>query len=161
MKDWWSAVIKDYLTFTKKERIAVSGIVLIGVTFYVLPRLLPAKEKKLTDTSFAAEINQIKIVIDTGSSYGRYSEEGENYHLLNRPYTSVYTKSPKRELFDFDPNTLDKNGWKKLGLRDKTIQTITNFIERGYRFRQPGDIRKIYGLHNDEADRIIPYIHIE
>ena len=39
-----------------------------------------------------------------------------------------YHTKPEGELFAFDPNILDAAGWKKLGLRDKTINTIQNFI---------------------------------
>src|SRR5205085_1585382 len=64
------------------------------------------------------------------------------------------------ELFPFDPNTLDAAGWEKLGIRARTIQTIQNFIAKGYEFRKPDDIRRIYGLEKAEADRLVPYVRI-
>jgi len=65
------------------------------------------------------------------------------------------------KLFYFDPNQLDASGFKQLGLRDKTIQTILNYRSKGGYFKQPEDIRKIYGLRDEEAERLIPYIKIE
>jgi hypothetical protein len=47
-----------------------------------------------------------------------------------------------------------------LGLRAKTIQTIINYRSKGGKFKNAEDIRKIWGLRKDEADRLIPYIKI-
>lgn len=68
---------------------------------------------------------------------------------------------PKVELFYFDPNTLSESGWKKLGLRDKTIHTIQNYLNKGGKFRIPEDLKRIYGLHPDEYERLSPFIKIE
>ncbi|QES89995.1 helix-hairpin-helix domain-containing protein [Rhizosphaericola mali] len=64
-------------------------------------------------------------------------------------------------LFIFDPNTLDKAGWLKLGLKEKTANTILHYCQKGGRFRHPEDIRKIYGLKSEDADRLIPFIQIQ
>ncbi len=66
----------------------------------------------------------------------------------------------KSGLFYFDPNTLSADGWKKLGLREKTIHTIQNYLAKGGHFKNPGDLQKIYGLIPDEYERIAPYIKI-
>ena len=58
------------------------------------------------------------------------------------------------------PNSLSTEGWKKLGLRDKTIQTVQNYIAKGGRFRNRQDIEKIYGLHPNEVARLMPYVKI-
>lgn len=62
--------------------------------------------------------------------------------------------------FPFDPNTLDEAGWKQLGLREKTIQTLLNYRSKGGRFRQPEDLARIYGLRPGEYDQLAPYINI-
>ena len=72
-------------------------------------------------------------------------------------------RDPKRSirLFYFDPNTVTDEGWRELGLRDKTIQTIRNFLSKGGRFRKAEDLQKIYGLFPDEYERLMPFIRIE
>ena len=52
-------------------------------------------------------------------------------------------------------------GWKKLGIREKTISTIQNYLSKGGKFYKPEDIGKIWGLHKDEVDRLIPFVRIE
>ena len=52
-------------------------------------------------------------------------------------------------------------GWQKLGLRDKTISTIQNYLSKGGKFRKAEDLQRIYGLFPNEFERIAPYIKIE
>lgn len=66
----------------------------------------------------------------------------------------------KGELFPFDPNMLDSAGWRRLGLREKTVRTILNYRTRGGLFRSPEDLSRIYGLFPDEYERMRPYIRI-
>ncbi len=123
--------LKNWLSFSKKERNAlIILIVLVGI-FFLVPYLFPSKNKiQISENSSTATSQQLVQTVNTA------------------------------QLFPFDPNTIDSSGWKKLGLRDKTIRTIVHYREKGGRFRQPEDIRRIYGLHKDEADRLIPYIQI-
>jgi len=46
-------------------------------------------------------------------------------------------------------------------LRDKTIFTIQNYINKGGKFRSAEDLKKIYGLHDDEFERLSLYVKIE
>jgi competence protein ComEA len=63
-------------------------------------------------------------------------------------------------LFRFDPNTLDDEGWQKLGLKPKTIGTIKNYLSKCGRFRHAEDLARIYGLRPDESMRLMPYVDI-
>ena len=71
-----------------------------------------------------------------------------------------FNKEIKGTLFNFDPNTLETAGWKKLGVRDRTITTIQNYLVKGGRFYQPADIAKIWGLREDEIQRLLPFVSI-
>ncbi|HVX27759.1 MAG TPA: helix-hairpin-helix domain-containing protein, partial [Parafilimonas sp.] len=69
-------------------------------------------------------------------------------------------KNISAKLFPFDPNTLDAQGFKQLGLSDKVIHTLINYRNKGGYFKTPQDIKKIYGLSNADAERLIPFIKI-
>lgn len=91
------------------------------------------------------------------------TDRQDDYQPYNHPSSSNYTsykRSPQGTLFNFDPNTISAEGWKKLGLRDKTIATILNFRNKGGKFREAADIKKIWGLFPDEAERLMPYVSI-
>ncbi|HXL58929.1 MAG TPA: helix-hairpin-helix domain-containing protein [Chitinophagaceae bacterium] len=149
------AIWKDYFSFSKKERIAVIILLFIIGVFIILPYFFsPQFKKPVVDQQFQKQLlalQNTKQYIDTIS---------DSIDVYNKP-VPLTTQKNKSQLFYFDPNTLDADGFKKLGLRDKTIQTIINYRNKGGQFKQPEDIRKIYGLHKEEADLLIPYIHIK
>lgn len=161
MKYWWRNTVKDYFTFSARERNGLLIMFFVALIIFLFPRYYPQKKVSVTNTknAFQKELAQLKIVVDSSNGNKSY-QRNESYVDYSQPKLNEHTNNLKRELFDFDPNTLDANGWKKLGIREKTINTIQNFLAKGYKFRQPQDIKKIYGLRQEEAERLIPYIHI-
>lgn len=72
-----------------------------------------------------------------------------------------FSENPmKAELFHFDPNTLDSAGWRRLGIRDKTIRSIIKYRSKGGRFKTAEDIRKIWGIPPSLQNRLVPYVRI-
>lgn len=59
--------------------------------------------------------------------------------------------------FKFDPNTIDTDGLKKLGLSDKEAQVILNYRSKGGKFRKSEDLSKIYILTKENYNRIKDY----
>src|SRR6185503_6381802 len=82
----------------------------------------------------------------------QYDRKKSNYYEIN---------GVKGELFYFDPNTISSADWKRLGLRDKTIQTIEKYLSKGGHFYKTEDLQKVYGLHKDEYERLLPHVKIE
>jgi len=62
--------------------------------------------------------------------------------------------------FDFDPNKLNVEGWKKLGLLPSQIKAITNYRAKGGVFHRKEDLKKIYTLSEADYKKLEPYIHI-
>ena len=159
----WKKIFSNYFTFTKKERRGTIILLLLILVFITLPFLYPLFIKlKPTDTStFKNEIVTLKIKQqDTVKQFTQRNFDEENYQNYYQPSEKNYTKNFKGELFYFDPNTATTADWQRLGLRDKTIATIQNYLSKGGRFYKPEDIGKIWGLHPDEVQRLIPYVQI-
>jgi competence ComEA-like helix-hairpin-helix protein len=161
----WKRFMSDYLSFTKKERTGIIVLLVLIALFITLPFLFPFFiHTKPTDASlFKKQIDQLKMTqVDTTFKYARRNVDKEDYLNYREPeYNRNYPNKAKRELFVFDPNTLDESGWKRLGIRDKTITTIQKFIEKGGRFYKADDLGKIWGLHEDEVQRLIPFVQIK
>ena len=142
--------VKEYFVFTRKERMGVFVLMLlIGIVYFIpefLPETTPYYLDKGADTLF-------QIIEARNKSVDAVRQQDSM--SFDNQITAEHHK-----LFTFDPNTLSEAGWKSLGLRDKTIKTILNFRSRGGRFRNAADIRKIYGLRQEEADILIPYVKI-
>ena len=116
------------------------------------------------DTAWMAAVK--KLEIKAPDSSGDYYPKNDNENAFVFQYDkrkSSYNENAiaKGELFYFDPNTTKSSEWKRLGLRDKTIKTIENYLNKGGHFYKPEDLQKIYGLHVDEYERLKLYIKIE
>ncbi len=154
-KDAW----RDYFIFSKKERVAIIILFFIMAVFIVLPYFYSAdKQTPVIDDKLKQQIAQL----ETGNENPKLNAENDSENLSQQSYTASSAKqSSKISLFYFDPNTLDQQGWKQLGLSDKTINTIINYRSKGGHFQKAEDIRKIYGIQQQDADRLIPYIQIK
>ena len=152
----WKESVGAYFRFSRKERVAVlvlSGLIL-GV--FVLPSFFarsgPAIPEKL-DQSWADSLREMTRVPDEGRQPDN-DRSFTDYAMDRVPANSV--PAP----FYFDPNELSPEGWKKLGIREKTIQTIRNYLSRGGRFRKPEDLGRIYGLPPRDLERLLPFVRI-
>ena len=161
----WKRFLADYLNFTKKERTGIIVLLFLIVFFITIPFLFPlfVHPKSADFSSFKKQIDKLAIQqLDSTNKYSRKNLDEDGYQNYPQPEEKKeYSKRPVGELFSFDPNTLDEAGWIRLGLREKTIKTIQNFIAKGGRFYKPTDIGKIWGLREDESQRLIPYIQIQ
>ncbi|QEC67496.1 hypothetical protein FRZ67_09370 [Panacibacter ginsenosidivorans] len=141
---------KDYFTFTKGERASV--FIFLGIL--IISIIVPFFYAK----SFAPPVVDEILQKQLDSVLGNIQEDSAVNNLDKIQQTKNSIDSIK--LFYFDPNTLDAAGFKQLGLRDKTIQTIINYRSKGGHFKTAEDIRKIYGLEEEEANKLIPFIKI-
>ena len=153
----------DYLSFTRKERTGIIIIMVLIITFTLLPFLFPffIRSKPVDHSQFEKEIASLHIKQqDTGFKRGNNDEYNDRSY--DQPSEKkYYSKEPRGELFYFDPNTLPAEGWVRLGIKEKTAATIQKYISKGGKFYKPEDIGKIWGLHEDEIKRLIPYVRIE
>lgn len=62
--------------------------------------------------------------------------------------------------FNFDPNSITAEDWKKLGLSDKKAKVVLNYISKGGRFYKKEDLKKIYSITEKDFFRLEPYITI-
>lgn len=142
---------------------------IVGLTLFTL--FLPGMLKKSSsnnltqiDTAWMAAVKklEIKILDSTDNQYQKNNDEDVYVYQYDRKKNNFNElNSHKGELFYFDPNTITGSEWKRLGLRDKTIQTIEKYLGKGGHFYKPEDLKKIYGLHKDEYERLAPFVKIE
>jgi competence protein ComEA len=155
---------KNFLTFTKKEKrgtlVLLATIVGIFISSkYLYPLII--KEDTTNNKAIFAAADSLKEK-QNGSPKNYYSrneyDDNSGYHAYpKKQYDNTFIGT----MFYFDPNTLGADGWRKLGVRDKTIASMQKYITKGGRFREPDDLRKVWGLRDDEKDRLVPYVRIE
>jgi competence protein ComEA len=136
-------IIKDYLYFNKQERIAVLILLALMGLFLVLPYWYkPGFDPPVINQALADW-----LTTDNDSSTNENS-------IAGTPLANTTT------LFPFDPNTITKADWLRLGLSAKTVRTILNYRSKGGKFRKQDDLKKIWGMSATDAERLIPFVRI-
>ncbi|HUS03523.1 MAG TPA: helix-hairpin-helix domain-containing protein, partial [Chitinophagaceae bacterium] len=166
----WKHFLHEYLSFTKKERTGIFILLTLILLCIIVPFLYPIfqAEENFYHSKFDKEISELKLLQADSAAGKKYpdSYRGKNFDENNyanyyEPSEKNYYNRPKGELFNFDPNTASANDWKRLGIRDKTAETIQKYLSKGGHFYRPEDISKIWGLHKDDVERLLPYVKIE
>lgn len=152
-------ILKDYFTFTKKERAGIIIILMLifcGMIFPAIYSILRPSEH-LNYITIKADIDSLEIRNKDSSYYKKRSTVFYNAYSEKKIKHSIDSKAI---LFDFDPNTASTEDWLKMGIRLKTTITIKNYLAKGGHFYKPADISKIYGLQQKDVERLLPYIKI-
>jgi competence ComEA-like helix-hairpin-helix protein len=164
----WQEFVKDYLSFTRRERIGVLVITALILLTLFIPKIVSVTTQRKTvapDTAWFTAVKKLEqnSIDSFNRDYQKNQDDDDNYAYQYDRTKSNYSGSEniKGELFYFDPNILNEEGWKRLGLRDKTIQTIQNYLSKGGKFRKPEDLKRIYGLRENEYNRLASYVKIE
>lgn len=156
--------IGEYFQFTRKDRIATLIIALVLLVTFFLPEMVEKRfmaKETLTDTTWISALQKLET---PKSAQAEDSRERDNKDYNKYVYDRTadgYNNGEGKELFSFDPNTISAEGWRKLGVREKTIGTIQKYLAKGGHFRKPEDLLKVYGMPPGKYEQLKSYIHID
>ena len=156
-------IIAHYFSFTKKERTGIIVIVSLILIISALPFFFPlfVSSEKYDPATFEKEIAVLKkIPADSNQTYVDSKYERRQHASFPTFNKNEGPNTVTGSLFDFDPNSTTNAQWKQLGIRDKTIATIQRYLNKGGKFYKPEDIKKIWGLHENEVQRLLPFVKI-
>jgi competence ComEA-like helix-hairpin-helix protein len=155
----WKDFARDYLTFSRKERIGIISIIFLIFLIWISPKILDSAKPRprLLDVGWASATKKLEST-QTIKNKEETGDENPDALTFER---SVGSKKIKAELFYFDPNKAAPEDWKRLGIQGKMIQTIQNYLSKGGHFYKPADLQKIYGMNPDDYTRLAPYIKIQ
>lgn len=141
------AQVKNYMSLTKKEWNGMLVLVVLIIVVLAAPYFYQWYHKDSTIN--VKEFNDAVALLKKANpgSFSAAAKTGKNEAL-------------PRTLFKFDPNNLPADQWKKLGISDKQITIIQHYQAKGGRFYKAADLKKIYGVTDDDYDVLAPYIAI-
>jgi competence protein ComEA len=151
--------VKDYFSFTRKERIAV--FLLLGILTFIfcwpsIYQWAAPQQSFHIDTAWSIKMKKMEALTDTATGPDNPAAAGKQeayqYDLTVTHEASI--------LFFFDPNKISKQQWQQLGISEKTTTTIQNYLSKGGSFKKPEDLKKIYGMKQIDYERLFPYIQI-
>lgn len=136
---------KNYLSITKKEWNGMVVLVVLIALDLAVPYLYQLWHKDSTINQ--TELNHALAILNKAKIDSTQSAVAD-------------TKITSPVLFDFNPNNLPAEKWKKLGLSDRQIRTIKNYESKGGHFYRNTDLQKIYGISPEDYKRLEAYIDI-
>lgn len=111
-----------------------------------------------TDTAWIQKMNDLELKGADTTGLKIAAENTDRQEVLQyEPSISTGNIS----LFNFDPNKITLQQWQQLGVPLKTAATIQKYLSKGGSFKKPEDLKKIYGMHLNDYERLLPYIQIE
>src|SRR5579859_1381616 len=149
---------KDY--FYLSNRLTRSLLILFILIFIIETSLLiyfyftPSKTEKQGGV-FKENIDHFFTVDENDSAI---SENNSSTEAKPKSFQAKATQPS--ELFQFNPNNLPEEDWKRLGFSDRQIRVIKNYESKGGKFRSKDDVKKMYSISEKEYERIEPYIII-
>lgn len=145
LKDW----LYQLFYFNKQERNGVFVLSLIIIILIGIRLMLPV---------FIGIKEQAQFI-----QFEKISEEplktNKNNSLIPQENT-ITEKQVSVEYFVFDPNTVSAEDAEKLGFSKKLAVTLQNFRNKGGRFFETKDLKKLYGLSPGLFKSIEPYVLI-
>ena len=134
--------------------------ILIFSTPYAYRYLFPPAEVDLSN--FESEIAKLREKEgETDKTFAPYySEKKSNYKKRKNESEPKIKTQVALTPFTFDPNTASEADFTKMGLPAKKIKTIINYRNKGGKFFQKEDLKKIYGITQREFEQLEPFISI-
>ncbi|MBI3235513.1 MAG: helix-hairpin-helix domain-containing protein [Bacteroidetes bacterium] len=142
--------LKNLLTFSRTERLGIWLLLIlvlaINLSPYIYKKYFYISE---TQSEISEELKkQLEVLNEIEESSTYHPSEERNY------------ASSKKEisLFNFDPNLLNEEEWGSLGLKKYQIKIISNYLNKGGKFRIKKDLSKIHSIDSSWFSIVKPYI---
>jgi competence protein ComEA len=154
----------NFFRFSRSQRTAMVLLIVFALLFSLFLRQQKSQSFFSTTESDILEVAELETFVANQDAKVAFSAP-QRYEQYNQSsYTRIGKTTPtihKARLFTFDPNTISMEKLQELGLSERTAQNFINYREKGGQFRKPEDLKKMYSLHPEEAQRLMPFVRIE
>lgn len=142
--------IKDFFYFTKSERNGIYFLIILIFLAIILPKVYVLYKP---NTDFDIENFEKEI-----QNFENSLQKIQKSSYQNRLNKYIELRYDTIKLFYFNPNVTSDESFKKLGLTNKQIKTIRNYLNSGGKFYIKDDFRKIYGIRQYQYQKLKPFI---
>jgi DNA uptake protein ComE-like DNA-binding protein len=143
---------RNFFEFSKHERIGVAIFLLLAGALLILPRFWYERYPPLAEER---EWRNLMLQIPGDSDMNRIAE---SYPGANG--SDADGKKKAIVLQPFDPHLQTEQSWVAMGIPIRTARIIVRYVQKGGRFRQAGDIRKIWGIREEDVQRLLPFVRL-
>jgi len=149
--------LKSFFTLNKSEQQGIVVLLVLVLMVITVNLFLPYFIKD-NESDFEEYKNEIEV-------FRKYRTDfNDSVKLRKKQANGQLTLEEAQKLlspFKFDPNTLDEEGWLRMGFLPKQYKRINNYLEKGGGFSKGSDLQKIYGISDVEFEVIQDSIVIE
>lgn len=142
--------LKKYFTITKREFNGMLVLLILMLLIFIFPYIM----ERITYQPISVKIEAIEPILHS------IEKKSDSLNYSQNLKASSKVKFSKAELFAFNPNILNLEGWMKLGLSEKQAKPIINYINKGGRFYKPDDLKKMFTISSSMYQRLLPYVDI-
>jgi competence protein ComEA len=142
--------IKGYFGFSQKE---ASGFIILSALI-IITLFAPSIYNKIT-----SPINNSRLS-DKKTLESLIAEIEEAKQTRTKTSDSSGFKPERVTFFRFDPNTAGLSDLRKLGIQQYLAERIIKYRDKGGRFKIKSDLKKIYGVREDQFEKLQPFIQL-
>jgi competence ComEA-like helix-hairpin-helix protein len=174
--------LPKYLYYSRRERQAFAVLSLLICICFLLPLtwayFFPHKDNDFSEIAKQIAVFEAHLAVRDSTQKAYYQSFKKNYNKNNRRKFSPHNYSKyglknyapyeKKDAANgiladgilqlFDPNTADSAALSALGLRPHVVRAISNYRQKGGKFRCKNDLKKIYALDSTTFETLIPFI---
>lgn len=147
---------REFFYFNRFERRAVLLISTVLVILILLPFFWPTQNQQGPENdpelyeAFTAYQNELDM---------QQAQKDNQRKWFPKPFQE-HTTATATEKFAFDPNTVTASEMYRLGIPERVIRNSLKYREKGGKFQQPEDFRKIYGMTDELFSELRPYMTV-
>jgi competence protein ComEA len=151
------SVFKSYFYFSRGEKTGIILFISVILILFFIPAYMNYIRKPII-ADFAQYNREIKAFESVLQADSMHNNKRNYVPDFERPDRS--DRETRLHPVTFDPNILSADKWTAMGLSDKQVKIILNYRNKGGKFFQKEDLRKIYGISESEYDILAPFIVI-
>lgn len=155
----WRTFVREYLRFSRKERLGIGMLVLVMLLTSYLPDLFFYFQRR--SVAGSDDLKAAVLAFESQLAMKTLQDKDESQPAMNKATGYLFEKEVAPVLFYFDPNTLPPDRWQQLGVSERTARTIGKYLAKGGHFRVAADLEKVYGLPPALCAQLIPYVRIK
>lgn len=164
---------REFFYFSRREKKSILLLmVATGIVFLAGSLLSAWKLQGHTGSTETPESDTVSCNYQAFMASIKIQEHTQERQYIGRQYTAKefpdnpYFSDRRDEetvplfLSPFNPNTADSITLRQLGLSARTVTNLLRYRSKGGKFRKVEDIRKIYGMTEEEYATLAPFVHI-
>lgn len=150
---------KDLFAFTRKERSGIITLIILILLSIAARVFLP----EWTDHEVQISKHALQRMDSLQQNITIIEKEKKKQYAYEKSFDNNNFEKKEKPLkpFPFDPNKLDRAGWKKMGFSSSDADMIMKYKNAGGTFKKKEDVKKLYCVDDQKYNKLKAYIRID